>query len=445
MKQSHLPMARHRIWVWFLALTLWLPQTHAEDMEIHGSNTIGATLAPMLVEGFLARQGTGPVRVRSNGKDNEKVLTGKHAGATVRALVAAHGSSTGFRALNNGTANIWASSRPAKAQEVAEMAGRANLNDLDSEHVIAIDGLAVLVHPSNPVSQLSIETLGRIFAGEIRNWSELGGDNQTIHLYARDDRSGTWDTFRTLVLGKAYTLASSARRYESNDRLSDDVSRDPSGIGFAGLASVRDSKVLAISDGDAPALKPNQLTVASEDYPLARRLFMYTPGKATTPLAASFIDFVLGEEGQAIVSRSGFISQNPIAVKPELDNSTPQTFRRLTENYQRLTVNFRFSEGRTRLDNKARRDLKRVSDFMSRNNRSPDDIMLIGFADQQSNELRAQMISELRALSVRKALSDLGVGDIAYTGYGHYMPVGMAGGDSGQQRNGRVEVWVRSR
>ncbi|MBW4934611.1 substrate-binding domain-containing protein [Marinobacter sp. F4206] len=422
-----------------------MPLAHAEDLAIHGSNTIGATLAPMLVEGFLDRQGNDPVTTRSNGQENEKVLTGQQSGTRVRALVAAHGSSTGFKALNNGTANIWASSRPAKPGEVSQMAGRANLNDLDSEHVIAIDGLAVLVHPSNPVDQLSIETLGRIFAGQIRNWSEVGGDNQTIHLYARDDRSGTWDTFKSLVLGKAYPLAPSAKRYESNDQLSDDVSQDPSGIGFAGLASVRNSKVLAISDGDAPALKPNQLTVASEDYPLARRLFMYTPGNATTPLAASFIDFVLGEEGQAIVSRSGFISQNPIAVKPELDHSTPQTFRRLTENYRRLTVNFRFSEGRTRLDNKARRDLHRVSDFMSSNDRTADDLMLIGFADQQSNELRAQMISELRALSVRKALSDLGMGDIAYTGYGHYMPVGMAGGDSGQQRNGRVEVWIRSR
>ncbi|MBW0147658.1 substrate-binding domain-containing protein [Marinobacter sp. CAU 1620] len=414
-------------------------------MEIHGSNTIGATLAPMLVEGFLDHRGSGPVSTRSNGKENEKVLTGQQSGTRVRALVAAHGSSTGFKALESGQASIWASSRPAKSQEVTQMAGRADLTDLGSEHVIAIDGLAVLVHPSNPVDQLSIETLGRIFSGQIRNWSELGGDDRTIHLYARDNRSGTWDTFKTLVLGKAYTLSPTAKRYESNDQLSDDVSQDPSGIGFAGLASVRDSKVLAISDGNAPALKPNQLTVASEDYPLARRLFMYTPGDATTPLAESFIDFVLGEEGQAIVSRSGFISQNPIAVKPELDDSTPQTFRRLTEHYQRLTVNFRFSEGRTRLDNKAQRDLKRVSEFMSRNKRSADDLMLIGFADQQSNELRAQMISELRALSVRKALADLGVGDIAYTGYGHYMPVGMAGGDSGQQRNGRVEVWVRSR
>ncbi len=428
-----------------LAATLWLPTAQADDLEIHGSNTIGATLAPMLVKGFLQDQSNAPVTTRSAGADNEAVLVGKRAGEPVRVLVAAHGSSTGFKALNAGTADVWASSRPAKASEVEQLRGRADLTALASEHVIAIDGLAILVHPANPIGELSIETLARIFAGEIQNWSELGGDNRAIQLYARDERSGTWDTFKSLVLGKNFGLAPSALRYESNDQLSDDVSRDPAGIGFAGLASVRNSKVLAISDGSAPALKPTQLTVASEDYPLARRLFMYTPGATTTPLANAFIEFVLSEAGQAIVSQSGFVSQNPIAVKPELGDNAPETFKRLTRDYQRLTVNFRFSEGRTRLDNKGQRDLRRVANYLESQKRSADDLLLIGFADAQSDELRAQMISELRALSVRKALAGQGMKEIAYTGYGHYMPVGMAGGDSGQQRNGRVEVWVRTK
>ena len=407
--------------VFSLLLMLITSAAHAEDMEIHGSNTIGATLAPMLIRGFLESRGGDPHQI----------------------LVAAHGSSTGFNALEAKKADIWAASRPVKAAEIQQMAEQADLNSIESEHVIAIDGLAVLVHPANPVSQLSIDTLARIFSGEITNWSEVGGFNQAIKLYARDDRSGTWDTFKSLVLNEQHPLHASAKRYESNDQLSDDVSVDPGGIGFSGLASVRNSKVLAIADGQAPALKPSQLTVASEDYPLSRRLFMYTPGKRTTSLAKDFIEFVLSAEGQAIVTESGFVSQNPLAVTPDLSDSTPPTFRVLTQNHKRLTVNFRFSEGRTRLDNKAQRDLSRVAGYLRRENRSADDLMLIGFADQQSNDLRAQMISELRALAVRKALSGFGVHDARYTGYGHYMPVGMAGGASGQQRNGRVEVWVR--
>lgn len=445
MKKCPSPRARQSTLTGMLCLLLIFntPAGYAEEMEIHGSNTIGARLAPMLVEGFLRSRGNDPVQHLSNDKPNEKLLIGSLGNTPLQVLVAAHGSSTGFKALAAKNADIWASSRSVKPAEVQLMAGRANLRDPRSEHVVAIDGLAVLVHPANRVNQLSIDSLARIFSGEIKNWSVVGGANLPINLYARDDRSGTWDTFKSLVLGKHYPLHASSRRYESNDRLSDDVSSDPGGIGFSGLASVRKSKVLAISDGDAPALKPSRLTVASEDYPLSRRLFMYTPGDATTAVAKDFVEFVLNAEGQTIVAESGFVSQNPMAVKPDLAANTPPTFKLLTQNYKRLTVNFRFSEGRTKLDNKAQRDLRRVAGYLNREKRSADDLMLIGFADQQTNELRAQMISELRALSVRKALSDFSVHDVRYTGYGQYMPVGMAGGTSGQRRNGRVEVWVR--
>ncbi|WP_341580765.1 substrate-binding domain-containing protein [Marinobacter metalliresistant] len=424
----------------FIATIQALP-AQAYELEIHGSNTVGATLAPMLVTGYLKERSEGRVSAKGTGQENEQILSTRLNNRPMEVLVAAHGSSTGFKALAAGQADIWASSRPVKPSEAEQFRTRADLTALESEHVIAIDGLAVLVHPSNPVSQMSIDTLGRIFSGQIRNWSELGGPDLPIHLYARDDRSGTWDTFKSLVLGKTYTLDGEARRYESNDQLSDDVSRDPSGIGFSGLASVHNSKLLAISEGNAPALRPNQLTVASEDYPLSRRLFMYTAGSEIPSLAAGLIEFALGQDGQALVAESGFISQNPIAVRPEFDDSTPDSFRRLTGNYQRLTVNFRFSEGRTKLDNKARRDLQRVQQYLARNDRSSGDLLLIGFADTQSHELRAQMISELRALSVRKALQEADVPDVAYTGYGQYMPVG----GSGSPRNGRVEVWIKSR
>ncbi|MDX1801955.1 MAG: substrate-binding domain-containing protein, partial [Marinobacter sp.] len=275
------------------------------------------------------------------------------------------------------------------------------------------------------------------------NWSEVGGPDQAIQVYARDNRSGTWDTFKHLVLAGHYKLTGKALRYESNDQLSDDVSHDPAGIGFAGFASVRNSKLLAISDGTAPALKPSKLTVATEDYPLSRRLYLYTPGKTGKPLVQAFIEYAQSQTGQDIVARSGFFSQNPIAVNPVQDDSVPDTFKRLTERYQRLSVNFRFAEGRTRLDNKAKRDLLRIQHYLGQHQKTGNDLMLIGFADQQSNELRAQMISELRALSVSKALRELGTRVTGITGYGHYMPVGAAGGSSGAQRNGRVEVWIR--
>lgn len=415
----------------------------AHDLEIHGSNTIGATLAPMLMTGFLQQLTGSPVAVTASASENEVVLSTMREGQPLTVLVAAHGTSTGFTSMAAKHADIWAASRRIKEAEVAAMASRADMTSADSEHVIAIDGLAILVHPSNPVDQLSIESLARIFAGEITNWSAVGGADKAIQVYARDDRSGTWDTFKELVLAGKYTLTSKALRYESNDQLSADVSRDPAGIGFAGFASAGDSKLLAIADGTAPPLKPSKLSVATEDYPLSRRLYLYTPGADSNALAQRFIEYAQSQAGQEIVARSGFFSQNPFAVDPVHDDSVPETFKRLTERYQRLSVNIRFAEGHTKLDNKANRDLTRVQEYLKQSGKSGSDLMLIGFADKSGHELRAQMVSELRALSASKALRELGTVVQGYTGYGHYMPVGSAGGEAGAQRNGRVEIWVQ--
>lgn len=428
--------------LWFtLAFVPILASAH--DLEIHGSNTIGATLAPMLMTDFLEQLSRESVTATATGTENETVLSLTRDGKPLTVLIAAHGTSTGFSSMIANRADVWAASRRVKDKEVVAMAGRAEMTNANSEHVVAIDGLAILVHPSNPVDQLSIGTLARIFAGEITNWSAVGGPDRAIQVYARDDRSGTWDTFKDLVLAGKYTLTGEALRYESNDQLSDDVSRDSAGIGFAGFASVRSSKLLAIADGNAPALKPSRLSVATEDYPLSRRLYLYTPGTTGKPLTQAFIDYAQSQAGQDTVAKSGFFSQTPFAIDPVQDDSVPDTFKRLTQRYQRLSVNIRFAEGRTRLDNKANRDLLRIQEYLKETGRTGSDLMLIGFADQQSDELRAQMISELRALSASKALRELGTEVQGRTGYGHYMPVASAGGETGAQRNGRVEIWVR--
>lgn len=435
-----------RLIAFIAALPLLFLSLHAtaNDLEINGSNTIGARLAPALIAGYLKQQGAEAVQVQKTGQENEKTISGSLNDRPFVARVEAHGSSTGFKGLNAGTANIAAASRPAKEKEVVLLAGKTDLRDRASEHVIAIDGLAILVNPANPLTTLDKTTLARIFAGEIDNWRTLGGPDQSIHVYARDERSGTWDTFKHLVLAGQYSLTGTARRYESNDQLSDDVSRDPAGIGFTGLASVRASKLLAISDGESAALMPTRLNVATEDYPLSRRLFLYSLGAGDTPRTRDFLRFVQGPTGQDIVQATGYVSQNIQAVEDNRGDTIPASLHTLTQNFQRLSVNFRFSEGRTGLDNKAHQDMARLRQFLDSHNADGNDLMLIGYADKQSNELRAQMISELRALSVKKALRKEQAIDVsAYTGYGHYVPVGGSGGEAGASRNGRVEIWYR--
>ncbi len=269
----------------FAALAaLPVPGGDAPTLRIQGSNTINAELGPALVEGLLRRQGLQSVQTLPGAALNEQRVTGVAAtGQTVSIEVAAHGSGTGFTALKAGNADIAASSRPIKDQEAKELAGLGDLKSAAGEQIIAIDGVAVIVHPGNPLRQLDTQQLARIFSGEVRDWSEVGGNPGAIHLYVRDEKSGTYETFKELVLAKyGKNLSSAAVRFESSEQLSDEVSKDPNGVGFTGLPSIRRARAVAIADGESRPMLPTTSLVATEDYPLSRRLYLYVPPAAST-------------------------------------------------------------------------------------------------------------------------------------------------------------------
>ncbi|KPA95182.1 substrate-binding domain-containing protein [Pseudomonas asplenii] len=434
--------------LWTLAplaqATLPAPPEDGLVLRIQGSNTIGASLGPALVKGWLLEQGLHGVHDAATGKDNEqRVLATTEQGRRVRVEVAAHGSSTGFAALKAGTADLVASSRPIKGSERQALENLGDLKSPDAEQVIAIDGVAIILHPQNPLTRLDTATLARIFSGEVKTWEELGGIGGPIHLYVRDDRSGTWDTFRELVLarhGKA--LASAARRFESSEQLSDAVSQDRAGIGFIGLPYVRQAKAVAIVDGDSQPMLPLASLIATEDYPLSRRLFFYLPPDSANPWAQSLVQFAQSRAGQAIVARNGFIAQKVQAMSVQAGAQMPADYQALAKRAQRLSVNFRFEEGSASLDNKARQDLQRVLDYLRERGKLNDRVTLVGFGDAKSDPQRAQLLSRLRAMAVRRELLKGGVVLRDILGFGEQMPVAANTADEGRIKNRRVEVWV---
>ncbi len=258
---------------------------HGTVLRIQGSNTIGAALGPALVEGLLSEQGLRKIHRETPNAANELRIVGETVqGRRIVVEVAAHGSSTGFTALKTASADLAASSRPIKDSELASLQSLGDLKSPSAEQVIAIDGLAIILHPDNPLNQLDTVQLARIFSGEVKSWEDIGGRGGPIHLYARDDQSGTYDTFKELVLsGRGKTLGSAAKRFESSEQLSDAVSADPQGIGFIGLPYVRQAKAVAIIDGQSQAMPPLNSLIATEDYPLSRRLFFYLPPTEKIP------------------------------------------------------------------------------------------------------------------------------------------------------------------
>jgi len=440
--------------LFLLMLCAWLPLTASAGvlptpeagpvLRIQGSNTIGAALGPALVEGLMREQGLLKIHSETPDKANELRIIGETVqGRRVAVDIAAHGSSTGFTALKTATADLAASSRPIKDSERADLAGLGDFKSAGAEQVIAIDGLAIILHPQNPLHELNTEQLARIFSGEAKTWEELGGSGGTIHLYARDDQSGTYDTFKELVLSRrGKTLSSAAKRFESSEQLSDAVSLDPQGIGFIGLPYVRQAKAVAIADGQSQAMLPLNSLIATEDYPLSRRLFFYLPPNGKNPWADALVAFAQSSKGQAIVAANGFIAQTVQAMTVTPNALMPEGYQALSRHAQRLTVNFRFEEGSATLDNKARQDLWRVLDYIKQRDKTNRQVTLVGFGDAKSDPARADLLSKLRAMAVRRELVKSGVVFREIRGFGAEMPVAANSADEGRIKNRRVEVWV---
>ena len=429
---------------WSVFAALPLGNDNTSVLRIQGSNTIGAKLGPALVKGLMEEQGLHKVRAEATGKDNEQRVVGQtNQGRQVRVEVAAHGSSTGFGALKNASADLAAASRPIKDSELVELDALGDMKSPSAEQVIAIDGLAIILHPHNPLTQLNTEQLARLFSGEVKTWEELGGVGGAIHLYARDDQSGTYDTFKELVLSRrGKTLDSGAKRFESSEQLSDAVSQDPQGIGFIGLPYVRQAKAVAIVDGDSQPMLPLNSLIATEDYPLSRRLYLYLPPNSQNPWAGALVNFAQSAKGQAIVAANGFIAQTVQAMNVAASPQMPDGYQAIARQAQRLTVNFRFEEGSANLDNKARQDLNRVLDFLKQHDKLDRQVTLVGFGDAKSDTARAALLSKLRAMAVRRELVKSGVVFREIKGFGGQMPVATNSVDEGRIKNRRVEVWV---
>ena len=212
------------------------------------------------------------------------------------------GSGVGIAALIDGTCDIAMASRPMKTKELKSARGKG-INPLAT--VIAKDGIAIIVHPSNPLSEITLAQLKDIYTGKISNWKDVGGKPGKIVVISRDVASGTFEVFKKIVLKGAKTRAD-ALMLASNKAVSTTVEKTPGAIGYVGLGYIS-SKVKALAvDG----VEPTKETVVSGKYKLARPLYLYTDGKPTG-LAKEFIDFVLSPEGQEIVDKIGFVPVKP--------------------------------------------------------------------------------------------------------------------------------------
>jgi phosphate transport system substrate-binding protein len=246
----------------------------------------------------------GGSEITEAGSTTVQPLAEKMAGAfmadnpDVTITVSGGGSSTGVASAADGTVDIGAASRELKDSEKG-----LGL----SEFVLARDGIAIVAHPSQTVSDLTREQVKLIFAGEITNWSEVGGSDADINVVAREEGSGTRGAFEELVMeqGEEALITENAILQNSNGALRTTVAGDENSIGFLSFGYLDESVQAFVIDG----VEGTAANAKSGVYPIVRPLLFVTLGEPEG-LVKEFIDFCLGSEGQAIAEEEGYISVN---------------------------------------------------------------------------------------------------------------------------------------
>ena len=249
----------------------------------------------------------GPITVK--GSDTMVIMAQRWAEAYMAAhpetsiQVTGGGSGTGISALINGTTEICNSSRSMKAAEREKLKQR--FSSLGVEIKSAKDGLALYVHESNPVKELTLGQIKDIYTGKLTNWKDVGGPDSKIILYSRENNSGTYVYFRDFVLG-GKDLTASAQNLPGTAAVVNAVSKDVNGIGYGGSAYAKGVRFIKVKkEESSPAYEPNAETVKNGTYPITRYLYMYLRSKPTGYLKA-YIDWILSPEGQDIAAKVGY-------------------------------------------------------------------------------------------------------------------------------------------
>jgi len=279
----------YKKYLFILALVLLVTPTFAakdkNSIQIKGSDTM-VNLGQAWAEKYMEKNPTGFVAVTGGG------------------------SGTGLSSLISGTCDIAMSSREIKDKEIA-LAKQKGINPFEIK--VALDGLAVVVNPKNPVSKLTIDQLAQIFTGKINNWKELGGLDAKIVILSREVNSGTHVYFKEHVLRKGdpnsqEEFAATALLLSSSQAIADEVANNPSAIGYYGMGYISPKqKPISVAKDEKTEYEASTIeNVVNGKYPISRPLLLYTNGQPQG-LIKKFVDFCLSPEGQDIVLKTDFV------------------------------------------------------------------------------------------------------------------------------------------
>lgn len=280
---------------------------------------MNATLFNKLaVAGILCLTAVWPLQagnITVKGSDTMVILAQKWAevymrkNPAVKIQVNGGGSGTGFAALLNRTADLADASRTIKPHEI-EGCLKA-FGKRPTEYKVALDGLSIYVHTDNPVNEVTIAQLDKIFTGKVKNWKEVGGPDAPITIYSRENNSGSYEIMKEQIM-KHKDFAATAQTMPGTAALLQAVSRDKNGIGYGGVAYGRGAKTLKVKkSADSPAIEPTEANVLNKVYPIWRYLYIYVNPAQDKGEIGAYLNWLRSDEGQEAVKEVGYYPLPP--------------------------------------------------------------------------------------------------------------------------------------
>jgi len=436
-----------------------------------GARTLGEVLLPSLVEAFAARSGYDVERRLEDDTRFTYVLVDQASGVKA-AEIGFHLASTseGFADLLANEADLVLATRPVAEQEVAlaREVGLGNLADPRRSRILALDAMAVIVSARNATKGLTLDQIAGVFSGKIVNWSTLGGPDAPIALHLRDPESGITQAFVARLDGlTGFALADTVIYHTSNPAIADAVASDELAIGVAPYSETGNARTLDIYGRCGSVSVLDDLTVKTEDYPLALPLLLYTPERRLPLLAREFLKFARSPVAQTVVARSGFVDLRlyrvPVAeqglrlvnaiVEAGDEVQLPDLQRLVVsmDGTERLTLSFRFTPGGAVLDAQSRSNVEVLAAQIEAGAFDNVPLIFVGFTDSDGPAAGNARLSRRRAIAVRDAVlraaptADRSRLMISVEGFGEALPMACDDAEWGKQVNRRVEVWAAQR
>ncbi len=404
-------------------------------LRLAGSSVLADSAAPRLAASYLSYLGDTGVGPQAGHAAGQSLIGGARLGRPEAISIVSQageaGDAGGLGALAAGSADVALTSRRMAPQDLQRQhpAGAPF-----TEHLLGSEGEAVIVNPRNPVGQLTLQQLRGVLSGSLTAWTSLGGSG-AIHLVGEPDGRGA----AGLLAGVPDRMPNLRQVRDSAAAVMD----DPLAVAIVPLARVGGAKTLAIASlGAAPAL-PTPAAIATDSYPLARKLYAYTSSASTNLFAARFVAFVLSPEGQDTLAKSGLVPLNVVVAAPPAALTPKERYKKLVVGTTRLAADLHFEANSNKLDIHSSREVDRVWNFMQSDHTPPDHLILIGFADNQGTPEKNMALSLQRARVVADVFARRGLPPGQVVAFGSDLAIADNGGEDGRQKNRRVEVFLR--